>query len=276
MKVMYYNKDLFDAANLKYPDDDWTFDDFFNYAKKLTVDEDMDGLIDQYGCLISPKIYPLCPWLWSNDGRFINDDKTRCMINTPNNIATLTFLRDLSLKYHYSVRPSEMVNQDYFQMGKLAMVSGWPGNIQRYRPIREFSWDIVALPSGSNGCVTQISSTMLSITSKTSHAPEAWRLVKYLISEEVGQKLVKTGRGIPINKSILFSDSFLEDTPPDNREVFRKVLNNSRLGPLTQNLNEIEQAANDELILMWLGEKSIEDGCRDMEKKVNAILARTD
>ena len=276
MKVIYYNKDLFDAANLEYPDDGWTFDDFFNYAKKLTIDDDMDGLIDQYGCLVPPNISQLCPWIWSNGGKFLNDEKSRCVINTEKNIETLTFLRDLSLKYHYSIRPSEMGNQDYFQMGKLAMVEGWPGNIQRYRPIREFSWDIAPYPTGSNGCVTQLAATMLGVSIQSDQIPQAWRLVKYLVSEEVGKQLVKTGRGIPINKSVLFSDSFLEDTPPENLKIFRTVLDNSRIGPVARNLGEIEAATNDELTLIWLGKKSVEDGCREIEKNVNRILSRQD
>ena len=169
-----------------------------------------------------------------------------------------------------------MGNQDYFQMGKLAMVEGWPGNIQRYRPIREFSWDIAPYPTGSNGCVTQLAATMLGVSIQSDQIPQAWRLVKYLVSEEVGKQLVKTGRGIPINKSVLFSDSFLEDTPPENLKIFRTVLDNSRIGPVARNLGEIEAATNDELTLIWLGKKSVEDGCREIEKNVNRILSRQD
>ena len=37
--VMYYNKDLFDAANVAYPTNDWTWTDFEETAKKLTSGE---------------------------------------------------------------------------------------------------------------------------------------------------------------------------------------------------------------------------------------------
>ncbi len=47
--VLYYNKNLFDAAGLPYPDDkmDWTT--FLDYAKKLTKDTNGDGTIDVFG-----------------------------------------------------------------------------------------------------------------------------------------------------------------------------------------------------------------------------------
>ena len=33
---MYYNKDMFEAAGLDLPTDDWTMDDFYAAAKALT------------------------------------------------------------------------------------------------------------------------------------------------------------------------------------------------------------------------------------------------
>src|SRR5690606_31675953 len=47
--VVYYNKNLFDQANLAYPKDDWTWEDFLATAQALTKDTDGDGTIDQYG-----------------------------------------------------------------------------------------------------------------------------------------------------------------------------------------------------------------------------------
>ena len=35
-RVVYYNKDLFDAANVPYPKDGWSWDDFKEIAKKLS------------------------------------------------------------------------------------------------------------------------------------------------------------------------------------------------------------------------------------------------
>ena len=55
--LLYYNKDLFDIYNanpsnanakLDYPQNDWTYDDFMNAAKKLTVKS--GGEYSQWGC----------------------------------------------------------------------------------------------------------------------------------------------------------------------------------------------------------------------------------
>ncbi len=45
--VLYYNKDLFDKAGVKYPDETWTWDDLLAAAEKLTV-KDASGKVTQY------------------------------------------------------------------------------------------------------------------------------------------------------------------------------------------------------------------------------------
>ena len=46
---MFYNKPMFDAAVLAYPDDTWTTDDFRAAAAALMLDTDGDGKTDQWG-----------------------------------------------------------------------------------------------------------------------------------------------------------------------------------------------------------------------------------
>ncbi len=35
--IMYYNKTMFDAAGVPYPQEGWTYDDMLEIAKKLTI-----------------------------------------------------------------------------------------------------------------------------------------------------------------------------------------------------------------------------------------------
>ena len=66
--VVYYNRDLFDAAGLAYPADDWTWDDFLATAQALTLDLDGDGDTDQYGLGTEASIFRLAPFVWGNGG----------------------------------------------------------------------------------------------------------------------------------------------------------------------------------------------------------------
>ena len=47
--IMYYNKDIFDAANVEYPSNDWTWDDFESIAAQLTSGEGNDKIYGATG-----------------------------------------------------------------------------------------------------------------------------------------------------------------------------------------------------------------------------------
>ena len=59
--VVYYNRDLFDAAGVPYPEAGWTWAEFLDAAKALTRDIDGDGLTDQHGSGSGEQPHPLHP-----------------------------------------------------------------------------------------------------------------------------------------------------------------------------------------------------------------------
>ncbi len=79
--VLYYNKDMFDKAQLAYPNDKWTWDDFLSAAKKLTLDTNGDGKTDQWGFWFFGRYAHIEPWLYQNDGDILNKDKTQFAVN---------------------------------------------------------------------------------------------------------------------------------------------------------------------------------------------------
>ena len=50
--ALYYNKDLFDAHGIPYPDDTWTQDEYLDAMRQLTLDSDGDGATDVWGGMI--------------------------------------------------------------------------------------------------------------------------------------------------------------------------------------------------------------------------------
>ena len=81
--VLYYNKDMFDAAGMDYPTDDWTMDDLRAAAKKLTLDKNSDGITDQWGFATDLWDMELF-WseaIWSYGGSIISDDHTKTLLN---------------------------------------------------------------------------------------------------------------------------------------------------------------------------------------------------
>ncbi len=75
--ALYYNKKLFDAAGVAYPDDTWTWDDLYAAAKKLTT-ADQWGYISTTGDQIGYWNY-----IFANGGQVLNADGTSVVIDQP-------------------------------------------------------------------------------------------------------------------------------------------------------------------------------------------------
>src|SRR5690606_12681058 len=74
--VLYYNADLFDAAGLEYPTNDWTWEDEKAAAEALT-----DAAAGQWGDHQPVSFYEYYKVLAQNGGEFLNEDKTAVAFN---------------------------------------------------------------------------------------------------------------------------------------------------------------------------------------------------
>ena len=105
--VVYYNRDLFDAAGVPYPEAGWTWADFLAAAKALTKDIDGDGLTDQHGLGVENSLIRFTPFIWQAGGELVDDvdHPTRLTIDTPQAREAIQFFIDLSLVH--KVVPTE-------------------------------------------------------------------------------------------------------------------------------------------------------------------------
>lgn len=98
VRVLMYRKDLFESAGYDRPPKDW--DELVEFAKKLTVDKDGDGNIDQwgYGYSAAPSgetvLETFGSFLNMAGGKLWNEDGTAAF-NSPEGEAALQFMVDL-------------------------------------------------------------------------------------------------------------------------------------------------------------------------------------
>ena len=124
--VLYYNTDLFDAAGVEYPEAGWTWDDFMEKAKALTLDTDGDGNVDQYG-FVNDGWPPPFIFIWQAGGDVINEDFTESPIDSPEFVQGFEFY--LSTAYNPELSPSretvvEQGSSAMYKAGKIAMFMG--------------------------------------------------------------------------------------------------------------------------------------------------------
>jgi multiple sugar transport system substrate-binding protein len=93
---LIYNKDLFDAAHLAYPTNDWTWDDFRTAAKALT-----DSSKQIYGTAYpvngsEDTTWRMWPQLWQNGGAILNSDQTEAAFNSQAGVDAVTYWQQLA------------------------------------------------------------------------------------------------------------------------------------------------------------------------------------
>lgn len=279
-EVLYYNKDAFDEAGLEYPDDDWTWETFLETAQKLTK-RDEKGKIIRFGT--SVQLYPRY-WLLfiqQNGGSFLNVDKTRCIINSPEALEAVKFIHSLYSKYQVVPgyrEPGEQAS-DYrlFASGRSCMFIGGRWLTVTFRQKKDLRWGIAQLPK-KKVRITILDYMGWVVSSQTKHPQLAWEFVKYLAGEEGQRYIVEVGDSVPILKSMANSPEFLHDPehPEEDNEVYLRAIPTAQTEkPLLIPgiaLREVDNIMKIEFDKLTVGKQTPEDTLENIEKRVNQMI----
>ena len=265
--VVYYNQDLFDAAGLAYPTDEWDWASFVDTAVALTQDWDGDGTIDQYGLGIEPSLFRLAPFVWQNAGPLVDDMErpTRLTLTRPPSLAALQWFTDLHNVHHVVPGRVEEAGQDSesrFLAGTTAMYLNSRRGVPTYREITAFTWDVAPLPNGKYSAAI-LHSDAYCLSSTTPDKEAAWRFIEFANSVE-GQNIVaRSGRTVPSLKEVAQSSAFLDPAlPPARAQVFIDNAAILRRVPLISTWQEIEGVADQEIERAFYGDITAEQAAR--------------
>ncbi len=142
--AVFYNKDMFDAAGVAYPSDDWTWDEFIATAKALT---DPDSGV--YGVAIQASGQECCyDYIFGNGGQ-VFDETGACVVNSPESAEALQKLADAILveKVSPTVEDQFETSADtMFQSGMIAMTFGGSWNMGTYADVFGESLGVAPMP----------------------------------------------------------------------------------------------------------------------------------
>lgn len=234
--VVYYNKDVFDKNKVEYPNPNWTMEEFFSIAQKLTLSPNVFGISFEEDSLF------YLPYLMSEGGGILSDDLKREIIKDDNSQKGLKNYANLRKKYHVAPQKSESASATMAQMflqGRLAMHLSGRWLVPKYREEAGFDWDIAPFPKGSAGSVVPLDASGWAIAKSSNHKSEALLLIKYLSSKENISKMTQSGLIVPARIDAANSEYFLDGKKPKNAKVFLDVIETSKPTPVSVNYNEI-------------------------------------
>ncbi len=276
--VLFYNKDMFDAAGMPYPTADWTYDDLRNAAKTLTLDTNGDGIIEQWG--FATDLWDMeLSWseaIWSWGGEVINADATKTLVGEPTAREAWQFFYDMMFvdKTIPDTNTSGQYGTDLFQAGVAAMTSIGHWAVPGYATV-DFKWDVAPLPTApGGGRVTSVNSAGF-VAAKESKEPDAaWEFIKYCLSEAGQTRLTELGLAIPVLKSVAESPTFLDQTMVDiNQQVFLDSLEFSRMKPVFRGYEEWSAVVGDGMAPIWLGEAELNPTLDEVVPQADEVLA---
>jgi multiple sugar transport system substrate-binding protein len=235
IEVLYYNKDMFDAAGLDYPpaDGSYTWDDLREWAKKLTLDDDGNDAaspdfdpddIVQWGMYIWPNTiagYEPVMLAFGGSTMSVPDGQT-CNLENPDSVRALQFIQDMMWVDHTAITPQveqENAGKYRFAGGELAMLGGahWMTPIiNDQNP--DMNYDVAPLPAGDAGNASVMHIHGWGVYSGSESKDLAWHFVKWVSTEGAGPEMGL----IPAWRDLATSDVFLgaEGEPDHLKEAF--------------------------------------------------------
>jgi len=222
---LLYNKGLFRKAGLDPNKPPETWDELYEYAKKLTIDENRDGKFEQVGFLVpvfpasgplgSWTVWQWIPFLWQAGGYVINEEQTRVLYNSEAGVAALSYWK----KMYDEFKLNDFTNEfDYaFISEQLVMTPDGPWNLPRYKDIlKNLDWGIAPLPKGPVKHATIVGGEYLTIFKQSEHPEAAWEFVKWIVKPETQAFWSMKSMYLPVRRSVLeiqeYRD-FLEEHP---------------------------------------------------------------
>lgn len=284
--MLYYNKDMFDAAGLDYPPADvenaWSWDEFVEVAKQLTIDKDgkkpgEEGFdaenIVQYGCVVDNWTWQLEVWAHSNGGRWFSEDGKECLINSPEAIESIQKVADLTLVEH--VQPLYLGLNDEgiirsVASGTVAMATGGAWNMGTCMSSSGIDFGIGVLPYMQEK-VTIATAGPQVVFSQSKHLDEAKEFIAWYTQEQNSWDLIQTGIWMPLLEKYYTNDAdidtWLKDDlfPVKDYDMARSVLVDftnaaaiSTCWYYTPNTNEFIDLLRSVLSPVWTGDATAE------------------
>lgn len=268
--VLFYNRDLFDAAGLEYPTSDWTWAEEQAAAEQLT-----DAAGGTWGDHQPVSFYEFYKVLAQNGGEFLNEDGTEVAFNSPEGVEAAEWLVGKSGTVMPTIEEGQGTpdfDTKLFTDGKLGMLHS---GIWMFGAFAElpFGWDIAVEP-GNAQQASALFSNAVGVSAGSEHVEAAATFAEFLTSSDVMvQTRLDAGWELPAVSDEDALASYLELGDPENRQAVFDSLEQVALPPVVaEGQQEMQDIMTEELVEAQSGRKSVADALASAEERINAAI----
>ena len=270
--VLFYNKDLFDAAGVAYPTNDMTWDQYAELAKTMTK----DGV---YGTHYHTWLSAVANWAVCDGVNTLADREYSDLAYFYN---LYQGLEDAGACMAYNeLKASGLHYSAAFANGNVAMmpmgywyVSTLMGYIKD--GTCSFNWGITAVPHAEGVAAGSSFGNLTGamINEKSANKDLAWKYISWLCGEEGAAATAATGtRPAWVSENVASTMSAVEGFPTD--DASKAALIPTYVGmewPVVEKLSEIQTVINEEHSLIMTREIDVEDGIEEMNERVAELF----
>lgn len=277
--VTYFNADLFSAAGLMTPidlGDDWDWENALLAARRLTVDYDGDGIIDQYGL---DRMYARWYiWVWQAGGTFYDRlvDPTQSFWTDAKVAEGFAFPLAV-FEQNLAPRPGMPNLANYhFWTGRSAMslVDG-PGIVRASLRDVDFKWDVAPQVRGPENAGSEIAVSGYQMVAQTRHPEETWLWLSFLaLHQESAEQFVRITGRTPALSGLISEFPRLNDHAPNNWLAYFQTasLPQSQSQYVLPEGSAISTIVNPRVNQVFTGQVPFETAAREIHELVTLIL----
>ncbi|GAA2034622.1 sugar ABC transporter substrate-binding protein [Agromyces tropicus] len=268
--VLFYNRDLFEAAGVDTPTGDWTWSDEQAAAEQLT-----DEGAGVWGDHQPVSFYEFYKVLAQNGGEFLDADGTAVAFNTPEGVEAAEWLVGKSGTTMPTIEDGQGTpdfDTNLFLDGKLAMLHTgiWMFGAFADAP---FGWDIAVEP-GNAQQASALFSNAVGVSAGSEHQDAAATFAEFLTSSDVMvQTRLDAGWELPATSDEAALESYLTLGNPENRQAVFDSLEQVALPPVVaQGQQEMQDIMTEELVEAQAGRKTVQEALDSAEERINAAI----
>ena len=281
--LIFYNKDLFDAAGVDYPQDGMTFDEYVELAKTMTSGEGADKVYGTHVHTWASNVYQYPRFA----EEYVYNDASTWDALIPYYEAILELQEEGCVQNYGSLKSGNIHYSGVFYKQEAAMmqIGTWYINMllenvpKEDEGITSFNWGVCSMPNNYGITTENVVGgiTPVAIGAYSKHPAEAWAFLTYITGAEGAQILAKTGI-VPAwaGQEVLDIFDHFRDDHPNAPEGLSKYISGSNFiveQPMDVNGKAIAAVCDELHSAIMTGSMPVEEAIAEYKEKAIAAGA---
>ena len=272
--LLFYNKDLFDKADVPYPEDGMNMKEYHELAEKMTSGTGNDKVYGAHFHTWASNVYDL-----ARRPEAFDQLDTDTYDNLKPYYDEVLAMQDEGAIQDYGALKSSNIHYSgvfYNQQTSMITIGTWFIN-NLLENVTDFNWGVCSTPNnegmGKDNAVGGV--TPVSIGAYAKHPDEAWKFISYICGEEGAEVIAKTGI-LPGYNSDKINQIF-DDLPktyenaPENLSNYidvDKYVIEQRMDPKIKDIENILTEEHSEIMTKSI---SVDEGVKKMKERVSEL-----